>query len=163
MKQIIMKVLNFIRVVIYTVLTTISILWLIIILGGMVTGVYIGTRVLPMVEEARVDSFDSLLSIEETTFKHLSDTVVYDKNGEVLSEINVGNYEYIEYKDLSKYITEGYIAVEDKNFKVHNGVDYKAILRAATALVKNKGEITQGGSTITQQLVKNNLLHNKKT
>ena len=42
-------------------------------------------------------------------------------------------------------------------------MDYKAILRAALALVKNKGEITQGGSTITQQVIKNNLLSQEQS
>ena len=47
------------------------------------------------------------------------------------------------------------IAIEDKNFMKHKGVDLKAMIRASWELVKHKGEITEGGSTITQQLCKN--------
>lgn len=155
--------LRFIRNFIYGCFTIISIIWVIIILLSIITGVYMTTKIIPMVEEAKIVSFDNLANIKDTTFKHLSDTVIYDKNGEVISEINIGNYEYIDFKDLSPYIIEGYIAVEDKNFKLHNGVDYKAIIRAAISIVKNKGKITQGGSTITQQLVKNTMLTSEKT
>jgi len=123
--------LRFIRNFIYGCFTIISIIWVIIILLSIITGVYMTTKIIPMVEEAKIVSFDNLANIKDTTFKHLSDTVIYDKNGEVISEINIGNYEYIDFKDLSPYIIEGYIAVEDKNFKLHNGVDYKAIIRAA--------------------------------
>ena len=44
---------------------------------------------------------------------------------------------------------------EDKKFFLHDGVDYLANVRAAIALLKNKGEITQGASTVTQQLSRN--------
>ena len=53
------------------------------------------------------------------------------------------------------------ISIEDKKFVNHKGVDLKAIIRAAVALVKNKGEVTQGGSTITQQLSRNVFLSHK--
>ena len=46
-------------------------------------------------------------------------------------------------------------SIEDKNFFKHKGYDLKAIIRAGFAYIKNKGVITQGGSTITQQLARN--------
>ena len=45
----------------------------------------------------------------------------------------------------------------------HHGVDYKATLRAFLQLLKNRGKITQGGSTITQQVVKNTFLSSERT
>lgn len=116
-------------------------------------------------------TFNSLLkegnqlieSIDENTFNKREDTQIYDCNGSLISEINVTNYQYAELKDISPYLIRGYVAVEDKNFYEHHGIDLKAIVRVAAALVVNRGEITQGGSTITQQVLKNNLITDKST
>ncbi|MGH8528663.1 MAG: penicillin-binding protein 1B [Nevskiales bacterium] len=64
--------------------------------------------------------------------------------------------------DVPEAITEGLIYVEDREFHDHFGVDPKAIARALFANV-NAGRIVQGGSTITQQLVKNFFLNRKQT
>ena len=55
---------------------------------------------------------------------------------------------------MSPLLAQATVAIEDKRFYSHSGVDYEGILRAA---VKNlqEGEIVQGGSTLTQQLVRN--------
>ena len=73
--------LRFIRNFIYGCFTIISIIWVIIILLSIITGVYMTTKIIPMVEEAKIVSFDNLANIKDTTFKHLSDTVIYDKMG----------------------------------------------------------------------------------
>ena len=57
------------------------------------------------------------------------------------------------YEDIPASFISAIISIEDKKFYKHNGVDYKAVVRAAKAMVVN-GEITQGGSTITMQLAK---------
>jgi len=54
------------------------------------------------------------------------------------------------------------ISIEDKKFYKHRGVDFKAIVRAAVAMIKNQ-KITQGGSTITQQLARTVFLSNEKS
>ena len=74
-----------------------------------------------------------------------------------------GSYKYVKINDVSPYIYEGYIAVEDKRFKTHGGVDLVATMRAGVSLLKHNMEITQGGSTITQQVIKNNLLTQNKS
>lgn len=53
--------------------------------------------------------------------------------------------------------------MEDKRFKTHGGVDLVATMRAGVSLLKHNMEITQGGSTITQQVIKNNLLTQNKS
>lgn len=105
-----------------------------------------------------IKAYDSLASIDEGTFRRLENTKILDANGDVIGEIDTGSYEYHEISEIPLNLQNAYIAAEDQNFKYHHGVDYKAILRAGLALIKNKGEITQGGSTITQQVIKNNLL-----
>jgi len=59
-------------------------------------------------------------------------------------------------------LQQAVIAIEDERFYLHRGVDFRAILRAVSANA-SAGEISQGGSTITQQLVKNLLLDTEQT
>ncbi len=68
----------------------------------------------------------------------------------------------IKLKSIPEVMVKGLQAVEDRDFKNHHGVSWFGILRAA---VKNMlaGEVVQGGSTITQQLVKNKLQYNQNT
>ena len=81
-------------------------------------------------------------------------TKYYDRNGELLWEDKgIGNYKQtVDAKDISKYAKQATVAIEDRNFFDHFGVDPVGLMRA---VVNNaKGGNTQGGSTLTQQLVK---------
>lgn len=68
----------------------------------------------------------------------------------------------LQYQDIPPFLIESLIAVEDKNFYYHRGVDLSGILRAIYIDLR-KGRLEQGGSTITQQLVKNFFLASHKT
>lgn len=107
--------------------------------------------------------YDILSDMDETTFKRAGNTVIYDTNENIIGKIGNEKYEYVNITDISDYVQKGYIAKEDKRFTSHHGVDIRATIRAAIALVKNHGAITQGGSTITQQVVKNNLLSQERS
>lgn len=89
-------------------------------------------------------------------------TQIFDRNGQLLYEI-YGNENRIPIKisDLPDYVMEATVAIEDKNFYRHHGLDFRGLLRAGFNNFSG-GEI-QGGSTITQQLVKNALLSKEKT
>ncbi len=63
---------------------------------------------------------------------------------------------------LPAYVPGAFIAIEDRRFYTHMGIDPKAILRAVGANAK-AGGVSEGGSTITQQLAKNAFLSNKRT
>lgn len=101
--------------------------------------------------------------MEKGTFRSLANTKILDKDNQLIGEVDSGTYLYEDISSIPLTLQNAYIAAEDQNFKTHRGVDYKAILRAGVALVKNKGEITQGGSTITQQVIKNNLLSQEQS
>jgi penicillin-binding protein 1A len=62
--------------------------------------------------------------------------------------------EPVDLKEIPKSLRQATVAIEDEGFFEHDGVDYEAIVRAAVENVE-AGEIRQGGSTITQQLVRN--------
>ena len=116
-----------------------------------------------MFTEAREEVFDKLVHLSKDDFIMKEDTVVYDANGKKVGSVNAGSYKYVSINDISPYIYDGYIAVEDKRFRTHGGVDLVATMRAGVSLLKHNMEITQGGSTITQQVIKNNLLTQNKS
>ena len=131
---------------------------LIVLAVAVFAGVIIVAKVYPMYQEASTTAYEKLAKLEDSNFRMLENTVIYDKNDKIIGEINAGDYKYVEIKDVSDYIQKGYIATEDKRFMEHIGIDAQSIARAGIALLKHDGEITQGGSTITQQVIKNNLL-----
>lgn len=103
-------------------------------------------------------------SSSEDVFSISQTSLVYDNDGELISTLRgVKDAYYIEYKDIPATVLNAIIVTEDKKFFSHEGVDYLANVRAAIALIKNKGEITQGASTITQQLARNVFLSHEVT
>ena len=123
-----------------------------------IAGITLYVKVLPDFTAAREEAFDKMVNMSESDFIKSEDTVIYDASGKKAGSVNTGRYKYIEINKISPYIYNGYIALEDKRFKTHAGVDVLATLRAGVSLFKNGMEIKQGGSTITQQVIKNNLL-----
>jgi len=69
----------------------------------------------------------------------------------------------IPFKDIPDHTKLAILAAEDAHFYEHEGLNYLGLLRAGYALVRHAGTITQGGSTITQQVVKNILLDQRQT
>lgn len=89
-------------------------------------------------------------------------TQIFDRNGKPLYTIYADrNQTFIPLKDIPKEVQQATISIEDKNFYHHGAIDMRGILRAAYAtLIK---EDLQGGSTLTQQLVKTSLLTPERT
>lgn len=135
---------------------------LLLIIGGIAGGI-LYARFLPMYEDACEQAYEKLSNLNENSFHMFSNTIIYDKDGKKIGEIDSGSYKYVKINKISPYIQYGYISTEDKKFMEHGGVDLQSILRAGISLVTNDGEIRQGGSTITQQVIKNNLLTQKQT
>lgn len=88
---------------------------------------------------------------------------IYDAEGNVLAELkNERNIRYLSSEEIPQTVKDAFISIEDKRFYKHNGVDVFALTRAVTKLV-HKDSITQGGSTITQQLARNVFLTHEKS
>ena len=86
---------------------------------------------------------------------------VYAANGTILGSIPAEkNRQPVALDQMSPLLAEATVAIEDRRFYSHDGIDYEGIVRAA---VKNleSGEIVQGGSTLTQQLVRNLYIGNE--
>ncbi|MGM0445814.1 MAG: transglycosylase domain-containing protein [Bacillota bacterium] len=89
-------------------------------------------------------------------------TIIYSAEGEELTKLYRENRTYVPLDKIPTHLKEAVVAVEDKNFYVHHGVDFFGILRAVMANIR-AGYRAQGASTITQQLARNALLHQDKT
>ena len=90
-------------------------------------------------------------------------THIYDRNGKLLYEIfSDENRSPVKLKSLPKYVSQASIAIEDKDFYSHSGISFiSGVLRAARDTYLTNS--LQGGSTITQQLVKSALLSPERT
>ena len=90
-------------------------------------------------------------------------TQIFDRNGNLLYEI-YGNENRIPVtiESLPEYLLQATISIEDKKFYKHHGLDIQGLIRAGLKNIGGDGSL-QGGSTITQQLVKNALLSKEKT
>lgn len=117
--------------------------------------VYYGSGVGGKVDKMRAEANELVFHSSEATFRASQTSQVYDSDGNIISTLRgEKNLYYLEFVDIPTYVKSAFVSIEDKKFYSHGGVDYKAILRAFLSYLKN-GEITQGGSTITQQLSRN--------
>ncbi len=85
--------------------------------------------------------------------------LLFDRNGE---EIETAQTSAVPFSELPEYLPKAFVAVEDKRFYSHNGLDYKRMVKAA---MKNISTFSfrEGASTISQQLIKNTHLSGEKT
>ena len=114
--------------------------------------VRVGVPVISMYRNA----VEMVAESDENTFKAEQTSLVYDADGNEIKKLKgEKDVHYLEYEDIPDAAKLALIAIEDKNFTSHRGIDMEGIARAAVALIRNRGEITQGGSTITQQLARN--------
>lgn len=80
---------------------------------------------------------------------------VYDKDGNLIALLkNDRNLIYLTSDEIPDTVKEAFVSIEDKRFYKHHGFDPLAIIRAAKSIISSES-ITQGGSTITQQLARN--------
>ena len=86
-------------------------------------------------------------------------STVLDQNGKILTTLSKqdSNRVYVSENEIPDVVKQAFISIEDERFYDHHGVDYTGILRAVFRGVKN-GNLSEGASTITQQLIKNNVL-----
>lgn len=84
-------------------------------------------------------------------------------DGTQLSTVFTERRTVIPFKDIPDATKLAFLAAEDAHFYEHEGLNYLGLLRALYALLRAGGTITQGGSTITQQVVKNILLDQSRT
>ncbi len=82
---------------------------------------------------------------------------VFSRDGELISEIGERRRILVTWDDLPQHVVDAFVAAEDQRFFVHPGIDYRGILRAFLELATT-GDISSGGSTLTQQLARDYFL-----
>ncbi len=118
---------------------------LVIVVGA---GVFAGTIMGLFGDEFKLTEADLLISY--------SNSVIVDEKGKIIATLNgEENREIISKDDMPKYLPLAFVAIEDERFFLHSGVDWKRTAAATMSFAIGGGESSFGGSTITQQLVKN--------
>lgn len=132
-----------------------SLIWAgIILLGGIVCGSALGvfltlTHDLPRIQELE-------------NFRPSSVTKLFSVEGEVIGEFFVEKRVPVALEEVPTYLQQAVIAVEDRRFYKHAGLDWRGIARAIVKDIR-AGRLKEGGSTITQQLAKVLFLNPEKT
>jgi len=107
-------------------------------------------------EEVKLDA-SKLINYQPNT-----SSTILDRNGQHLAYVFKDKHRlYAKYEDMPSYLIEALVAIEDTRFFEHNGVNIDAIIRAIVKDIQ-AGAFVEGGSTLTQQLIKNKILSNEK-
>lgn len=89
-------------------------------------------------------------------------SIIFDDNGVEIDKLHgEENREYVTIDQIPENLRNAVISIEDERFYEHNGIDLKSIFRALYIDIKER-DFSQGGSTITQQLIKNEILTSEK-
>ena len=92
---------------------------------------------------------------EDMSINHFN-TIVLDSEGNTIATLNGNeNRQWVSIDEMPEYLPKMFVALEDERFYSHNGVDLKRTIGATLGFVVGGGSSSYGGSTITQQLVKN--------
>ncbi|MCQ2491502.1 MAG: PBP1A family penicillin-binding protein [Lachnospiraceae bacterium] len=142
------------------VATIVKLLAFVIVVGGLCIGGKVGMTLISMKKEA----VELVSTATRDTFRASQTTEVYDTNGELITKLKgEKDVYYLDYEAIPQTVKDAVVAVEDVRFYHHKGIDLKGIMRAMVSLVRNKGEIHEGASTITQQLARGIFLNNEVT
>ncbi len=102
------------------------------------------------------------LDIQQLSVQALPPTVLYDEQEQPITELTLAKSEPIEFQDIPQHVIQAVVATEDRRFYDHLGIDWIGILRAGWVNFQ-AGQVLEGGSSITQQLVKNAFLSSERT
>lgn len=129
-----------------------QVLLLFILVGGImatIVGAMLGISMIKVAQTAPdVNPNNILLSLNQNS-------KIYDKDGKLIESVAYDEYrEIVKIEDIPNYLQKAFISIEDERFYKHKGVDPISVARAFLSNLSSGG-ISQGGSTITQQLIKN--------
>ncbi len=124
--------------------------------------VVIGCSAVLGVAKGIIDSAPDISKIDVVPTGYSTSILADDGTTQIATLVGSGaNREYVTLDRIPDYMQQAFVAIEDSRFYEHNGIDLQGIVRAGFATVKSlvtgEGGI-QGASTITQQLIKNNIL-----
>ena len=88
-------------------------------------------------------------------------SIIYNSNGEIIAKLGLEKREKITYDELPEVLVDAIVATEDSKFFQHNGFDLARFLKASATQILSGGSSGGGASTLTMQVVKNNLTKDK--
>lgn len=137
----------------FAVLTFVKTLFLCMLLGIALLGAGTAGMIRGIIDSAPELKPDSITPMGFATS-------VYDTEGNLTETLVMAgsNREEADFDELPQDLIDAFVAIEDARFWQHNGIDTRSIMRAVAGVVKGDSS-SGGGSTITQQLIKNNIFH----
>lgn len=109
---------------------------------------------------AIISTAPDIAEIEQSVQLEGFQTTIYNQDGKEITTLSTANSNriYVEYENIPEDLSNAFVAIEDERFWQHNGIDARGILRAFFVGIQN-GSFTEGASTITQQLIKNQIFN----
>ena len=133
-----------------------KILFLLIFTAALAAGGAVVYKVYPLYEEYSQEAEEAVQDSNTNTFKKNLTSYLYDDQGNLLTELSGnGSKIYLSFEEIPENVVNAFIAIEDRTFWEHKGIDPKAIVRVGLEYVTSMGRKVHGASTITQQLVRN--------
>lgn len=129
---------------------------LLVTAGGGVGGAYAWNKYGSFIQESVTKGYSIAQNVKEEDFVTKSPTKVFDAKGKLLKTFKEYQYETPTFNQINPDFTKALVSAEDERFFEHHGVDLYGTIRGITTTLQGNG--TQGGSTITQQLVRNVIL-----
>lgn len=128
----------------------------ILLASAVIIGLIVFNKVKPEYDKYMEEGETVVEASSEDTFRFNETTVIYDKNGKVISSISQDrDTVYLEYDEIPQDVINAFVAIEDRTFWTNSGIDFKGIGRVCLDAIRTKGEEVHGASTITQQLARN--------
>src|SRR5450759_140793 len=139
------------RKLLWLKITAVVVLLLVIIVRGMAAGaIFALSRNLPSLEDLRKRP-------------NAVNTTIYDRHGALIAELHgAENRVLVTTKGIPEVMKQATVATEDARFYTHHGVDFQGVVRAVVENIR-AGGVVQGGSTITEQYVKNAYVGSERT
>jgi penicillin-binding protein 1A len=134
----------------------------IFLISGLIAGTLLSTMSFFWLKNVGIFDFNEKHLSAILNYKPYDNSIVFDRNGRKIGEFFSSYYIYRSYENIPQGMIDAITAIEDRNFFEHDGIDPKAIIRAALSYL-DPSAIRQGASTITQQVVRNFLLTQERT
>lgn len=128
---------------------------LLVLLSGIVAIAYFAYKYVPVLEQYISDADKLVRESSVDTFRTDNTSYIYSNDGTEIAELRAGaTSTYLNFEDIPDNVLDAFIAIEDKRYYEHHGVDWASTAKSLYLLIRDR-EISRGGSTITQQLVRN--------
>ena len=131
----------------------IKIHWKTIVLSAVTAGVGFLFLLYSLIKVGALGQLPGELQL--TSIKHPTSSLIYDAHGRVINKYFIQDRTDIQYGDLPDHLVEALLSTEDHRFYTHHGVDYRSLLRVTVKTILLQQDASGGGSTLSQQIVKN--------